>query len=247
MRKNDFFPQLLRALFFALFFFSLTIPASAKELSYARMKFGLGFFGGAQTSADSNLAGAEPSKIPTYAYEYGVELVIPIDDIFIRPLYAVQNFPAYEGKGSDSTGSYNQSASGQLRMYGGKLSAVIYSNERATRYFYLGFGAGKADLRAQLSRKYTSGSSQSYLQDGTGGAIYWEVHTGVQMMMVQNWALGIEFGYRRYSIQEISSSTKTDLAGATIMGANTLYSTNGAKAVYNVSSIYLNAILELMF
>jgi hypothetical protein len=216
-------------------------------MDFDKLSFAFGFSGGIQPKGETSLVPSPGSKAPTYSYDYGVELVIPIDVVFLRPNISRQQFTAYEGKARDSIGNYTQAMEGRVDSFGGKVSVNTFFSKDGRKRIFFGGGYGRSKLRTESSRQYTSGTINRFTQDGEASSQYWEVHFGFSSFLVQNWAINLEGGFRRYSFNEVSSRSKRNLSGGVITGANTILTSTGSKASYTVADPYLNLGLMLCF
>lgn len=216
-------------------------------MDFSVMRVGIGFFGGLQGPGSTTLVPTNSVEAPTYAFEGGAELTFPVDEVFVRAIYATQNVTTYTSTSSDATGTYYQAASGNIRFVGGKISVNMATSQNARRRFYIGGGGGIAAMKAKMLRQYTSGSTAAHVQEAKGSAPYWDVHTGFGWFLAQNWSFYGEGGFRHYNISNFVSTGNRDLTGSLITGDGGIKTSGGARVTYKVSDLYLNFGLLIAF
>ena len=220
--------------------------AFAKKMDFDAMHVGIAFFGGQQSAATTSLApDGAPKRAPIYNYEGGFEIMVPFDDLILRAIYSSQHYSIYSGNATDSTGTYNQSTAGNIRLFGAKISINSFVSQDRLRRLYFGAGLGKSTVTAGLHRRYASGATTgAFSAEAVGGAMQWDIHAGFGCFLVQNWAFFVEGGYRKMDVNELTFTGNKNLAGATIVGSKSVLTETGSKASFKGGNF--NAIAGLM-
>jgi hypothetical protein len=224
--------------------FLFPLPAEAKTINFLTgSPFGLGILGGVSQNPSSDLVEKPYTEKSDYSYFAGIDPFLDFGNFVIKGHIQYHNLSILTGP----TGSllYSDTSDAGLFLYGGSLLLVPFLSADGKFRFYFRGGANLASVEGENARTYSTGAK--YLQKFSGSGLEKQGALGLEILMVQNYSVALEFGYRELTFDTLQLDSGTGLDGSTLLAGSDLLTTNGTKKSMKYNGLFASLALNLNF
>jgi hypothetical protein len=125
----------------------------------------------------------------------------------------LHSHPLIKGAGTDTVKAktFAESSNPSSLGYGIQLMLVPFVSERLTARMYLLLGAGNISTTLKNERTYADGTG--YTEKAKGAGQEYMAGVGYEFFCTQNYSLGLEGGYRRFTIDKFGYTGDIDVTG----------------------------------
>lgn len=240
----------VRIFFFLLFFIPLLAEAKTYTLT-GRSPIGLGFKAGIETLPEFSTI---PGTSTHYSHFYAFEPYLDFDNFILRFSGAFHAHPLRKGIGTDANGYYSDTSEASSFHYGIQFLLIphVSKDNMFRTFFFLGLGKASASITSQ--RNYSNASNTitaTNKEKLSGSKEEVNIGAGLEFMLVQNYSMVIEGGYRRVNFDRLTYESATDLEGNPRLNGDVAkdYSVgaNGANKKFDLSGYFGNIGLNIRF
>lgn len=235
--------KLGRILFLSLFL--LPCNGEARAINFATgFPFVLGFHAGASKRPATDFASGKQSYNSYVSHFYSVTPSFDFTTFVVRGKASLWYFPITSGSGTFKSQAFTETSDPFLFSYGADLLLVLALSSDLTQRFYLigGLEYGKATIRNQ--RSY---ASVQYLEKVTATQEIFNTGMGYEFMLVQNFSMAIETGYRFSRFNKFSYTTPNDVNGTKVTQGSMAIDEKGTAKALDASRFYFDVALNLNF
>ncbi len=222
----------------------LPLTAEAKTINFLTgSPFGMGVLGGVSQNPSSDLVSKPYTEKSDYSYFAGLDPFLDFGNFVIKGHIQYHNLSILTGP----TGStlFSDTSDSELFLYGGSLLLVPFLSADGKFRFYFRGGVNLASLVGENARTYSSGAK--YLEKFSGSGLEKQGALGIEMLLVQNYSMALEFGYRELTFDTLQMDSGTGLDGTTQLAGSDLVTANGTKKSLKYNGMFASLALNLNF
>jgi hypothetical protein len=204
------------SLFLLLFLLLWVESAHARQINFAsRRGFGLSVSAGLTNNPFVNYIPEPLTYSSAYSTIYTMGFFLDYSNFIIEPGVVWLNHSKASGAGTGYTESATAyTVAPQIRI---RLVPAYFNGHKGRFYFGASIGTGQTYIKN--SRLLTAGGGFSERVKGSSALLM--MFAGVEMFAVQNYAIGLDLGYRNYFTDQLTYLTANDTSGtATTVGAD---------------------------
>lgn len=229
-------------LLFALFL--LPSVSEGKTINFLTgSPFGLGLVGGVAQNPTSDLVSKPYSEKSDYSYFAGLDPFLDFGNFILKAHVHYHNLSVLTGPTGSLT--YSDTSDSQLLLYGGSLLLVPFLSANKEFRAYFRFGANLASLGGENARTYATGAK--YTEKFTASGVDKQGALGLEILLVQNYSLAAEFGYRELSFDKIQFESGTALDGSSQIEGADLVNAQGTFKSLKYNGAFASLALNLNF
>lgn len=231
-----------RALFVLILLFS-SATAHAKKVSFSTgVPFGLGFRASVASAPDTTLVAAPRTASASFSRSFSAEPFFDLTNLVIRGYATLHRHPNFAGEGT----GFTETSSASAFHYGVAVLLAPFVSQDATSRAYAVIGVGQAQASFKTTRTLTSGvanleRAKASTQEITAGL-------GFEAILVQNYSIQLEAGFRRLNYGRITYESEFDRTGtARGKGEVILDSTTGKNSEFDQGGAFGSLAFNLNF
>lgn len=235
---------MIRTFFLLLALLFLPNASEGKTINFLTgSPFGLGLVGGISQNPSSDLVSKPYTEKSDYSYFGGIDPFLDFGNFILKGHFQYHNLGVLTGPTGSLT--YTDTSDSELLLYGGSLLLVPFLSENKQFRAYFRFGANLASLSGENARTYSTGAK--YTEKFTASGVDKQGALGLEILLVQNYSLAAEFGYRELAFDKIQFESGTALDGSTQQAGADLVNETGTLKSLKYNGIFASLALNLNF
>jgi hypothetical protein len=227
--------------------FTLPFTASARNYTFATgIPLTLGFGGGVTAAPESDFTADPRSASRNYSHYYSFSPGLEFTNFALRASLELHQPALLNGEGSNDGGPFYETSDASFFTYGVHLLLAPWVSESLRSRAYFRLGAGYATASLKNVRTYEN-SGRRDTERASGKALDLSAGFGAEFMLVQNYGLQIEAGYRSFYFDELQYETEQNIRGETVAKGSTVREPNGTPKRLRLQGAFIGLALNMHF